>query len=219
MMNLTKEEVEYQSFITTQQSLIDLGTSIAKKDLEESKLQNDIKELEKSFISLSDDTKSSSKQTIVENIIEYIDLVKQREQKNVKNLSQKDSEILELRNENNDNILEIDKLESRIEDYWAKRVQTLRDKCIEKNNIINRSKYLVTISNIVSWCIGYFGIFNVINNIYALFSRIIFITYQLFQLIGHYCNIIYNIIGLYPPVLIILLLSWHYVLRMRYITL
>ena len=167
MKKISVDEMEKNKALATQESLVNLGRTMAKKDIERERLFSQIKLFEDKFEQInSNTTRSYTRHAFSVDVNAYVELIRQREIKNKLELKKLKSEFNELREENKNNIEELEELEQSIDNKWKKRVKSLREKCIEKNKKIRNYRYGLIGGCLIFYLLGYLGIDLFLNNVF-----------------------------------------------------
>ena len=205
---LSNEEMNIRSAFMTQKSLYELGKTHARNTYEEENrdnqkqlLKNNILEFKRKFVTGILKKKPANSFECIdikyyeyEKVNEYVELVNLYISTFDKDMQKKDIEIKKLKEENTElreEKLESDKEYSELEEkydklnkYWEDRVKKLREKCINKNLLINRLNYLIIFLIFNFTVIKYYGFYNYINVIYFAFYYSIYypIYYPIYYL-------------------------------------
>lgn len=198
---VTKDKANAQSALTTHNELVKLGGILAlRKKEQEARLKekketfdfllsyplNNIEEVVKQQFRYKRKNDVIKLYTMfkkyidfLENdIIEYAQKISELEDDNKFNNNEIENYINE-----NDNLEE--KLKCR-ELYWTNRVFKLRNKCIAKNHKLKMLKFILILSNGLTWHVTRVGINETFNEIVTIFSYFSFILFS----IVHYFNFI-----------------------------
>lgn len=190
---LSNEEMNIRSAFMTQKSLYELGKTHAMVTYEEENienqkqlLKNNILDFKMKFVlGILKKKQAYSFECVdikyyeCEKVNEYVELVNLYIGTFDKDMQKKDIEIKKLKEENTElreEKLESDKEYSELEEkyeklnkYWEHRVKKLREKCINKNLVINRLNYSIIFLIFNFAVIKYYGFYNYINVIYFTF--------------------------------------------------
>ena len=186
MRHLSKEEVDYQSKLSTHRELINLGKVLQEKESSKNQLNTDITELEKYFNKCKSNDIYVTKKDILEKNNQYTELIKQRHKELENKYSKLEDEFSDLKNENRDNIREYEENESKL--YL--RINKLREMCKYRNKKIKFLYITLFLTNLYSIIINTVGYEkfsqNIViysNNIFAVISYIIFIILTVLRFI------------------------------------
>ena len=180
---ITKEEMKRLSERKTEEELIKLGTSLAE-DKFDAKIEDImIRDKEIEINRIRNDLSSVNKKQILEIYGSYIELQKNKYERRDKELKKLKCENDDLNEENKANIIELDQLEKEKD----ARILKLRTKCMEKNRKNKMLSIIIFISSVLSFYIGYLGVFTLVNNIFSGCTRIFSYTccaiYYMFNII------------------------------------
>jgi hypothetical protein len=187
---ISEEEMQRASKFKTEEELIKLGTSIAEKKFEGRLLDNMIKDKEIEINRLRAELSNFTKKQVLDIFNMYINLQKKKFERRDTEFNKLKEAYYDLLEENKANIIEIDDLEEKKDT----RIIKLRNKCIEKNKKNRHMRIFCCISNILSFCIGYLGIFIFLNNIFTAISHIIFYIISLLYYTAVTISYIYDAI-------------------------
>ena len=211
MPNLSKEEVDYQSKLSTQRELINLGKVLQKKESLKNQLNNDIIKLEKYFNKCKSNDIYVTKKDILEKNNQYTELIKQRHKELENKYSKLEDEFSDLKNENRDNIREYEENENKL--YL--RINKLREMCKYRNKKIKFLYITLFLTNLYSIIINTIGYEkfsqNVViysNNIFAVISYVIFIVLTVLRFI---LNIVYKVCLYLIDLIVYLYINLHYI--------
>ena len=192
---LSKEDQEIESKLLTQESLIDLGKTIAFKELEKNQKIthfHDLKvwlEINKNFKMYSFKKKHSTLHNYysvnyycvneinnyIEEMNKYVKILEDTKLENemlIDKIKVENQELLEEKKNLNEESNQLDAKYNEREKYWTNRVENLRKKCKRKNNIIKFVYYFIILLILNFSIIYYINIINYINFMYLLSNKI-----------------------------------------------
>jgi len=189
---ITNEEMQRLSKLKTEEELIKLGTSIAENKFESKLEEMIIRDKEIEINRIRNELSSVNKKQILEIYTSYIELQKKKYERRDKEFKKLQNEYDDLFEDNKAIIIEIDQLEKEKD----ARILKLRSKCIEKNRKNQILSIIIFISSVLSFYIGYLGVFTLVNNIFTglslLFSYTCGVIYYLYNFLNFTCYSIRN---------------------------
>lgn len=189
---ITEEEMKRLSKLKTEEELIKLGTSIAKHKFDSKLEEIMIRDKEIEINRIHNDLSSVNKKQILEIYTSYIKLQKKKYERRDKEFKKLQNEYDDLFEDNKEIIIELDQLEKEKDT----RILKLRSKCIEKNRKNQILSIIIFISSVLSFYIGYLGVFTLVNNIFTglslLFSYTCGVIYYLYNFLNFTCYSIRN---------------------------
>ena len=210
MPYLSKEEVDYQSKLSTHKELINLGKVLQKKESSKNQLNTDVTELEKYFNKCKSNDIYVTKKDILEKNNQYTELIKQRHKELENKYSKLEDDFADLKNENKDNIREYEENESKL--YL--RINKLREMCKYRNKKIKFLYITLFLTNLYSIIINTVGYEkfsqNIViysNNIFAVIS---YFTFIILTVLRYILNIVYNVCLYLIDLIVYLYFNLHY---------
>lgn len=189
---ITKEEMNRLSKEKTEEELIKLGTSLAE-DKFEAKIEDImIRDKEIEINRIRNELSNVTKKQILEIFSSYVLLQKKKYERRDKEFKKLKNEYYDIYEEKEANIIELDQLEK---DKDA-RILKLRTKCMEKNRKNKMLNIIIFISSVLSFYIGYLGVFTLVNNIFSgcsyIFSYSCGAIYYIFNMLCITYHVIRN---------------------------
>lgn len=183
---ITEEEMKRLSKLKTEEELIKLGTSMAEDKFESRVEEMELRSIENEISRICNELPSVTKKQIVETYTSYLELQKKKYERRDKEYKKLKIEYDDLLEDNKSTILELDQIEKEKD----ARILKLRSKCIEKNRKNQILSIIIFISSILSFYIGYLGIFTFVNNIFTGLSHVFSYTFGVIYCICNTLSII-----------------------------
>lgn len=189
----TKEQMNNESKLKTEQELIKLGQQMSAQDQKEKELNEKLahhskiieKYKNKDTINIVDEFIKHKKYIELKELIDVLmtheEIVSQKLEENNKKIESLNKRIDETLEDNKDLMDENQKLEDKEETYWKPRVAKLREKVITNKNMIKyiHVAYIIGMIHLFIFTkYGFYGYFNVLYYIlYGLYRMFMFFIF------------------------------------------